>query len=228
MKFQSLCIFSCILTLLIILIKPRTTKAQDRRASGDCGTSGYYPRPERSAGGHLVIGLSVCPSVHNSVPLTNKVQYLKLGWWYSNQTWTVGLSIGSSHFHWHHMPLGVGWGQNVGIRDFCHSLTLLPPGASVFHKHMSSLNKGLDLHCLSSLSNFPINIVNCLYFRMLCTCKESQVFKNCFSPEIRTEIHFIHVNDVHIMMVQLSMFNMYNVAIFQPQGKEQTRSCWSG
>ena len=40
MKFQSLCISSCILILLIILIKPYTTKAHDRRASGDCGTSG--------------------------------------------------------------------------------------------------------------------------------------------------------------------------------------------
>ena len=35
------------------------------------------------------------------------------------------------------MPLG-GGGQNLRLRDFCHSLTLLPPGASVFHKHMSS------------------------------------------------------------------------------------------
>ena len=41
MEFQSLCIFSCILTLLIMLIKPLTTKAHDRRASGDCGTSGF-------------------------------------------------------------------------------------------------------------------------------------------------------------------------------------------
>ena len=41
--------------------------------------------------------------------------------------------------HWHHTPLGVGQGQNVGLRDFCHNWTLLPPGASVFHKHMSSL-----------------------------------------------------------------------------------------
>ena len=40
MEFQSLCIFSCILTSLIILIKPLTTKAHDRRASGDCVTSG--------------------------------------------------------------------------------------------------------------------------------------------------------------------------------------------
>ena len=32
--------WNCILTLLIILIKPLTTKAYDRRASGDCGTSG--------------------------------------------------------------------------------------------------------------------------------------------------------------------------------------------
>ena len=31
----SVCIFSCILTLLTILIKPLTTKAYDRRASGD-------------------------------------------------------------------------------------------------------------------------------------------------------------------------------------------------
>ena len=37
------------------------------------------------------------------------------------------------------MPRGVGLGQNVGLRDFCHILTSLPPGASVFHKHMSSL-----------------------------------------------------------------------------------------
>ena len=44
--------------------------------------------------------LSVCPSVSvcNSVPLTNKVYYLKFGWWYSNQTWSVTSSIGSSHF----------------------------------------------------------------------------------------------------------------------------------
>ena len=40
LKFQSFCIFSCILRLLIILKKPLTTKAYDRRASGDCGTSG--------------------------------------------------------------------------------------------------------------------------------------------------------------------------------------------
>ena len=38
------------------------------------------------------------------------------------------------------MPLGVGRGhcQNVGLRDFCHILTLLPPGALLFLKHMSS------------------------------------------------------------------------------------------
>ena len=40
MEFQFLCILSCILTLLIILIKPLTTKAYDRSASSDCGTSG--------------------------------------------------------------------------------------------------------------------------------------------------------------------------------------------
>ena len=41
MKFQSLCIFTCILTLLIIQIKPHTTIAHGKGTSGDCGTSGY-------------------------------------------------------------------------------------------------------------------------------------------------------------------------------------------
>ena len=81
---------------------------------------------------------SVCPSVRNSVPLLNKVQYLKFGWWYSNQTWTVSSSIGSSHFTDIPSWEWGGQGQNEGLRDFCHIWTLLMPGASVFHKHMSS------------------------------------------------------------------------------------------
>ena len=40
LEFKSFCIFSCILSLLIILKNSLTTKAYDRRASGDCGTSG--------------------------------------------------------------------------------------------------------------------------------------------------------------------------------------------
>ena len=52
--------------------------------------------------------LSVCLSVRNSVPLTNKVQYLKFGWSYSNQTWTVSKSKGCSHSHDIICPLG--WG----------------------------------------------------------------------------------------------------------------------
>ena len=42
------------------------------------------------------------------------------------------------------MPLGLGRGQNVGLRNFCHILTLLPPGASVFHKHMSRFKTCID------------------------------------------------------------------------------------
>ena len=34
------------------------------------------------------------------------------------------------------MPLGVRWGQNVGHKDFYHILTVLPPGAWVFHKYV--------------------------------------------------------------------------------------------
>ena len=56
--------------------------------------------------GHPVIGSSFRLSVHNSVPITNKLQYLKFGWWYSNQTWTVSSSMGFSHFIDSTCPLG--------------------------------------------------------------------------------------------------------------------------
>ena len=45
-----------------------------------------------------IVCLSVRLSVRNSVPLINKVQYLKFGWSYSNQTWTVSSYKGCSHF----------------------------------------------------------------------------------------------------------------------------------
>ena len=80
-----------------------------------------------------IVRLSVCPSVclsvRNSVPLSNKVQYLKFGWWYSNQTWTVSSSIGSSHFT--DIPCPWGWGgrgQNVGLRDFLPYLDFVAAG----------------------------------------------------------------------------------------------------
>ena len=59
----------------------------------------------------LSVCLSICPSVRYSVPLTNKVQYLKFGWWYSNQNWTVSSSMGSSHFTDITCPWGWGRGQ---------------------------------------------------------------------------------------------------------------------
>ena len=70
--------------------------------------------------GHLVFGssvrLSVCPYFHPAY----KVQYLKFGWLYSNQTWDCKFIYGFLTLHWHPMPVGggVGWGQNVGFRDF--------------------------------------------------------------------------------------------------------------
>ena len=54
------------------------------------------------------------------------------------------------------MPLGVGWGQNVGLTDFYHILTLLPPWASLFHKHMSSFYWNLEkINALSNLHYHP-------------------------------------------------------------------------
>ena len=47
----------------------------------------------------------------------------------------------------------MGLGQNVGLRYFCHSLTLLQRGASVFHKIVFTK---LDI-CLSQTSELPRN-----------------------------------------------------------------------
>ena len=55
---------------------------------------------------HLLVHLFICPSFCNSVPHTNKVQYLKSEWWYSNQTWTVSSSMGSPHCTDIRCPLG--------------------------------------------------------------------------------------------------------------------------
>ena len=59
-----------------------------------------------------------CPSVCLSV-IPSRLQtvlYLKFGLWFSNQTWTVSSSMGSSHFIHNTCPWG--WGQNGGLRDF--------------------------------------------------------------------------------------------------------------
>ena len=114
--------------------------------------------------GHLVIGSSVCLSVRLFVSplfrLACKVQYLKFGWWHSNQTWTVSSSMGSSHF----TDITCSWGGDgvkIGLRDFCHISTLLSPGASVFHKHMSSFYL------------LPSNTT------MTCKCTETQNLYSC-------------------------------------------------
>ena len=68
----------------------------------------FMPPAWKVRWGHLVIGSSVCLSVPNSLPLTNKVQYFKFGWWCSNQTWTVVSSMDSSHFTDITFPWGSG------------------------------------------------------------------------------------------------------------------------
>ena len=75
----------------------------------------FMPLAWKVRRGHLVIG----SSVRNSVPLANKVQYLKFGWSYNNQTWTVSSSKGCSHFTYITCPSG--WG-GVKIWD----LEILP------------------------------------------------------------------------------------------------------
>ena len=95
----------------------------------------FMPPAWKVRHGHLVIGSSVCLS-HLYVCLlfrpTNKVQYLKFGWSFSNKTWTVSSSLGSSHLTDITCPWG--WaGSKCKTEIFCLILTLLLPGASWFH-----------------------------------------------------------------------------------------------
>ena len=102
---------------------------------------------------NIVIGSSVCPSVCPSVCLSiipsclqTKCNILSLG---VDTVTKLGLQV---HLWIPNTLLtspapGVGRGQNVGLRDFCNILTLLPAGASVFHKHMSCyINILFNLH----------------------------------------------------------------------------------
>ena len=68
----------------------------------------FMPPAWKVCRGHLVFGSSVRLSVGDSVTLISKLQYLKFGWSYSNQTWTVRSSKGCSQITDITCPLG--WG----------------------------------------------------------------------------------------------------------------------
>ena len=68
----------------------------------------FYAPSMKGPSGHLGIRSSVRLFVPNSIPLINKWQYLKFGWWISDQTCTVSLSKGYSHFTDITCPWGLG------------------------------------------------------------------------------------------------------------------------
>ena len=74
--------------------------------------SGYAPGLKGpGASSNRIVCLFVRLSVRNSIPLTNKVQYLKFGRWYSNRTWTVSSSKGCSHLTDITCPWGGAWSK---------------------------------------------------------------------------------------------------------------------
>ena len=96
--------------------------------------------------------------------------------------------MGSSHFTDISCPCGWGRGQNVGLGGFCHILTLLPPGASVFHKHMSSFIKRNNVTCYF-LGDMTVSYnSHCIY---LCTHLNSGF--DMFLPKIRRQYKAKHL-----------------------------------
>ena len=71
--------------------------------------------PPGASSNRIVCPSVVCLSVRNSVPRPYKVQYIKFGWSYRNQSWPVSSSKGFSHFTDITCPWG--WG-GVKIWDF--------------------------------------------------------------------------------------------------------------
>ena len=63
------------------------------------------------------------------------MQYLKFEWWYSYQIWTVCPSKDCSYITW----AGVRAGQNEGLEILSY-FEFVAAGASVYQKHVSSLN----------------------------------------------------------------------------------------
>ena len=87
-------------------------------------------------------------------------------------------------------PWMLGRGQNLGHRDFCHILTLLMPGASVFLKHMSS---SILTYCKGVLANrlvmsvhlfhicSPVTIWSCSVSTIMVKDRDVKiVIYNCF------------------------------------------------
>ena len=184
----------------------------------------FMPPAWKFRRGHLVIGSSVCLSVHlsvrNSGPLTNKVQYLNFGWSYSNQTCTVSSSMGFSQFTDITCPWG--WVQNVGLRDFCHILTLLLPGASAFHKHISSCFVSLHDAVFESPSTHTMcqnlklsNVFGHSNTLFPCSVLTSMCEK-CCQWSYQLNVIFIHYrNDLYLLSVITTILKVVeNLSLF--------------
>ena len=92
-------------------------------------------------------------------------------------------------------------------KDLCHSLTLLPPGASVFHKHMSSLYYKPCFRNIGNNFNFASvwsrkftrkessQIIGVLQY-LLCTLKTGTMLKSALTSSVLAKIDALTFCDV--------------------------------
>ena len=96
------------------------------------------------------------------------------------------------------MPMGEGRGQNVGIRNFCQILTLLPPGASVFYKHVwLYLRWTDDRHKQKPLYTLIVFCTTLLH------------------EFIHIWLHLTHVSEIKYMYYQVELAAIDDFALFQ-------------
>ena len=82
-----------------------------------CST-GFYAPTWKVRRGHLVFGSSVRLSVRLFV-IPSRLHIKCNNWSFGGDTVTkLGLHLRVTTPHWYHIPLGMGRGQNLGLRDF--------------------------------------------------------------------------------------------------------------
>ena len=72
------------------------------------------------------------------------------------------------------MPLGMGQGQNVGLTDFCHILTLLPPNTCLVYVNFCHFMRSIKV---GDLMPHDIHVYKSA---MLCICISHKMTKVYF------------------------------------------------
>ena len=102
----------------------------------------------------------------------------------------------------------VGQGSKCRTWGFCHILTLLPPGASIFHKHMSSFSIELWSWIFNVHGN-DVHFIECWYslswFSAIWRMCQHEIYNNmkhylfiAITPKKKKNYHSVSTHPIHV------------------------------